>query len=109
MFTDMGDRMTEARALWRLSRIDFDMGDYQAALAACLKSSRLFEQLNYDWGQLFVLGQLGDIYQAMNKPEQARQAWSEALHLGLGPEHPEFAAIEQRLSEQDTEGSDAGK
>lgn len=84
----MGDRKMEAWALWRLSKIDADLQDYPRALEEGLQSLKLQRELENSWNEVSVLHHLGEIYGAMNQPDQARRVWTEALDLAEALRHP---------------------
>ncbi|GAB4157085.1 MAG: BTAD domain-containing putative transcriptional regulator [Candidatus Promineifilaceae bacterium] len=88
LFEKMGDRRSQAQALYAMSQIDAGLGDYQAALAQAQRSLDLCEALGDLWGQVFLLKQLGDLQHAVQQVELATTLWQRALSLIGEREHP---------------------
>lgn len=98
LFQQMGDRKMQARALWRLSQVDADLGNYDLALEEGWRGDALYRQLADHWNRPYILRHLGDVYLANGQPDQAQDAWQQAMDLGIGPEHPEHNVLQQRLA-----------
>lgn len=93
LFEKMGDRRSQAQALYAMSQIDAGLGDYQAALAKAQRSLDLCEALGDLWGQIFLLKQLGDLQHALQQDELATALWQQALSLIGEREHPLKASL----------------
>jgi DNA-binding SARP family transcriptional activator/predicted ATPase len=98
LFKQMGDRKMQARALWRLSQVDADLENYDLALVEGWQGDALYRQLADQWNRPYILRHLGDVYLATGQPNQAQDAWQQAMDLGIGPDHPEYGALQQRLA-----------
>jgi predicted ATPase/DNA-binding SARP family transcriptional activator len=94
----MGSRKSQAHHLFRLSRIDADLGKTTLALQEAQRSLELCQALQDRWGMVYVLEHLGHLYSALQDNAQSQQAWHEALSLAAELNHPLADSLRQRLT-----------
>jgi tetratricopeptide (TPR) repeat protein/transcriptional regulator with XRE-family HTH domain len=99
LFAHMGDRSMRAKALWRASLVEMDLGNCAIALQQAQQSRDLLHDLGNQWSLVFTLLQLGDVYQRLEDPDQAHGHWQEALTLAEQLEHPLAQDARQRLEQ----------
>jgi DNA-binding SARP family transcriptional activator/predicted ATPase len=87
-FKHMGDRKSEARALYQLSVLAADRGDMNAAIQHGTLSLELGRQLQDAQGLIAVAVHLSDIYARLRQPDRARELRSEALVVAESVHHP---------------------
>ncbi len=95
----MGDRKSQAHALFRLSQIDTDRHDYPAARHNAVLSLELCRQLHDRWGEVYVAHHLGRVYIQLRQSDQARNLWQEAFSLAESLQHPLVETLRECLKE----------
>ena len=84
----MGDRKSEARALYQLSVLAADRGDMNAAIQTGTLSLALCRQLQDARGLIAVAYHLSEIYARLRQPDRARELRTEALAMAESVHHP---------------------
>jgi DNA-binding SARP family transcriptional activator/predicted ATPase len=95
----MGDRKSQAHALFRLSQIDADRHDYAAAEHNAALSLELCRQLHDRWGEVYVAHHLGGVYIELRQPDDAHHLWLDALSLAESIQHPLIETLRGRLKQ----------
>ena len=93
LFKRMGDRKSQARALFRLSQLDVERGDWSVAKTNGTLSLELCRQLQDKWGEVYVAHHLSGVCQHLQQLGQAHELWSEALTLAEAIQHPLLDAL----------------
>ena len=96
LFKAMGDRQSQARALYRLSLLEADRQDYAGAQRTGARSLELCRQLNDRWGLVYVAHHLGEVCAQLQQPDRARELWLEAQRVAEELGHPLMAALRER-------------
>jgi predicted negative regulator of RcsB-dependent stress response len=95
----MGDRQMQARALLRLSAVEFDAREIDAAQYAVEQASVLNRTLGNDWSLVYDLHHLGTICTAAGDVAAAQRHWQEGLATAKGfPHHPLAATLAQLVA-----------
>lgn len=97
LFKEMGDRQSQARALYRLSLLAADAKDFAGAQQAGARSLELCRQLNDRWGLVYVAHHLGEVCAQRQQPDRARELWLEARRVAGELGHPLMSALRERL------------
>lgn len=87
LLEQLGDRRTSAIILHYRCEIQYRQEAYQQALTFAQQSLAIFQTLNIRMQVAIVLGSMGACYQKLGSPDQAREAWSEALAIAQEFEH----------------------
>ena len=85
---EMGDRKLQARALFRLSQLEADRDELDAAKTNGALGLALCRQLQDSWGTVYVAHHLGQIYDRLGHRAEAQTLWREALELAEPLTHP---------------------
>ncbi|MCA9933142.1 MAG: protein kinase [Anaerolineales bacterium] len=88
IFRMIGDRRSQAQALWHLSKIDGAQGAFAVALQEARTSLNLCEELGDVWGQVYLLAQVGNLYQQAGQLDEAEATWQASLQLAVECDHP---------------------
>lgn len=98
LFKVMGDRQSQARALYRLSLLDADVKDYAGARDTGEQSLMLCRQLHDRWGLVYVAYHLSEVYMQLRAEAQAHELRAEALSLAQELNHPLIDVLRERAS-----------
>lgn len=98
LFKVMGDRQSQARALYRLSLLDADVKDYAGARDTGEQSLMLCRQLHDRWGLVYVAHHLSEVYRQLRAEAQAHELRAEALSLAQELNHPLIDVLRERAS-----------
>lgn len=99
-FRQMGDRKSEAYALYDLSLIAEQEADYAAAIALAGEGLDIFTQVDDTFNVMNTMVLLGDLHRARDQDDQAKTAWSRALALAESLDNARYAAgLHQRLEQ----------
>lgn len=77
----MGDRKSEAYALYDLSLIAEQQGDYAGGIELANQCLDIFKLFGDSYNLMNTILHLGDLYHAENEDVQARSFWERALSL----------------------------
>jgi len=94
----MGSRKLQALYLFRMSKINADLGDIALALQEGLNSLALCRAAQERLAMMYVLDHVGYLYDVLQDPAQKIQLWSEALAVAQVLNHPLSAALSERLA-----------
>ena len=81
---EIGQRSAEAYALFQLGLCLGSQGEYSAALAACLQSLHIAEEIEHHQWQVAAHVMLGGIYSGLLALQKARDHFEQALALAQG-------------------------
>jgi DNA-binding SARP family transcriptional activator/tetratricopeptide (TPR) repeat protein len=75
------------------------LGDLPQAVASYQRAIDLFAGLGNRYGEARELDQLGDVHRQAGDPDAARDAWRRALEILAELDHPEAAAVAEKLAD----------
>lgn len=93
----IGDRFGEAETLDSLGFIHRSLGAYPAAEVHYRRAAGLYREFGDRYNEADTLVSLGDTCREAGRPDAARDCWREALEIFETLEHPETAAVRDRL------------
>jgi DNA-binding SARP family transcriptional activator/Tfp pilus assembly protein PilF len=94
----LGDRAGEA-ATWDSLGYAHQHLDHHTEAADCYQHALTrYRDLGDRYYEADTLSHLGDTHHAAGRPDQARTAWSTALHILTDLDHPDAAAVGAKLS-----------
>jgi tetratricopeptide (TPR) repeat protein len=91
-----GDRKLQAHLLFRLSKVDFDLGNLRLALEQGMQSLKLCRELDDPWGAVYVQEHLGKVYVGLEQFKEAQQIWTAALMEAEQLHHPLVPSLKQQ-------------
>lgn len=98
LFARMNNRAMLTYVLYEQSVIKKRIGDYAAALDIGLTSLRQMVDLGADFNRMYCLYHLGDLYQRLERYDEAQQTWCEGETLARILHHPVFEKFKERLN-----------
>ncbi|MFI5891041.1 BTAD domain-containing putative transcriptional regulator [Actinoplanes sp. NPDC051513] len=93
----IGDRFGEAETLDSLGFIHRHLGSHAEAEADYRRAAELYREFGDRYNEADTLVALGDACRDAGRLPAAREAWHEALEIFEGLEHPDTAAVRDRL------------
>jgi len=93
----IGDPMQLARAHLVYGRIAAAAGELPAALRALRFALSFAHRSQVSYIQIMVLRSLGDVYELMDRPDDARRCWRQAVARFDDLSSPEVAALRRKL------------
>ncbi|HTP08665.1 MAG TPA: hypothetical protein VMP08_10465, partial [Anaerolineae bacterium] len=93
----MGSRQLQALYLFRLSKINADLGNLPLALQQGLSSLALCRETHERIAIMYVLEHIGQLYHILHQPAQELQMWREALAVAQELNHPLSTELGERL------------
>lgn len=97
VFRQIGSLNFSAFSHYELSKIQAAMTNYETALAACQQCVTLLKQINDRYNVVSALLFQGDLQLQLALPTHAHACWQEALVLAQPQQHPDLAALQERL------------
>lgn len=99
LFKQMGDRKSQARALYRLSLLEADRSEWESAKTYGTLSLDLCRQLRDGWGEVYVAHHLGQVYAQLRHIDLARALWAAALSVAAPLAHPLTEALRELVNQ----------
>jgi predicted ATPase/DNA-binding SARP family transcriptional activator len=96
-FKRMGNRRSEAQALYQLSVLAADRGDMNAAIQNGTLSLALCRQIQDGRGLIEAAYHLGEVFARLQQTDRAYEVRTEALAMAESLQHPRLTALRQRL------------
>jgi DNA-binding SARP family transcriptional activator/tetratricopeptide (TPR) repeat protein len=102
LLDDLDDRFGAANTCDSLGFIHHQLGDWPRAEAANRRAVALFREVGDRLCEAQSLTRLGDTQQAAGRPERARDSWRAALTILTELDHPDAAAVRDRIRDPAT-------
>lgn len=100
LFKEMGDRKSQARALYRLSLLAADRSEWESARSYGTVSLDLCRDLQDNWGEVYVAHHLGQVQLHLQHADVAQILWQRALALAEPLNHPLIETLRERVNQQ---------
>lgn len=97
----MGNRKSQAHLLLQVGLIAEAQQNYQGALDASQQSLVLFRSLDDEWGMVYSLEQAGIALKNLERQQEMKQVWLEALLLAEKLKHPYVGLLCQHMGASD--------
>ena len=100
MFSQMGDKQSEAQAIFRLSRLHEDAKRFEMALRDARKSEHIYAILEDNYNLIIIKAHIGDLLLALSHKVEASNYWNDALTLAQKAGHSRFVPpLQKRLAD----------
>lgn len=97
IFKQIGNRKMYGYAYFQTGLIYESQGDFELALNMSNRGLLVCKDINDKWGQVNGLEQLGVALKHLQRIEEARQIWTEALALAKTMQHPYVQLLKEHM------------